>query len=150
MTELEVRDAVAMYGVATKVKLSNPAAIGAPEDQLRAPLEDLIRSLADIAGIGSENIVVVGETMVKDLHTRPDYAVTSNKALVGFIEVKAPGKAQTRGGSATRTTRNSGRSSRACQTSCTRMATVSVCGEAANWQGKLSSWEARWNVLVDD
>ena len=92
MTELEVRDAVATYGVATKVKLSNPAAIGAPEDQLRAPLEDLIRSLADIAGIGSENIVVVGETMVKDLHTRPDYAVTSNKALVGFIEVKAPGK----------------------------------------------------------
>ena len=34
----------------------------------------------------------MGETSLADLKTRPDYAVTLNAALVGFIEVKAPGK----------------------------------------------------------
>lgn len=92
MTDLEVRDAVATYGVATRSKLSNPAATGAPEDQLRAPLEELIRSLAGIAGFAPGSIVVVGETTVEHLHTRPDFAVTTNNALVGFVEVKAPGK----------------------------------------------------------
>ena len=89
---LEVRDAVATYGVATKAKLANPVATGAPENQLRTPLEDLIKVLADIAGYASERVVVVGETMVEDLQTRPDYAVTINNVLVGFVEVKAPGK----------------------------------------------------------
>lgn len=92
MKALEVRDAVATYGVATKAKLSNPTAIGAPEDQLRAPLEDLIRSLADVAGFRSGSVVVVGETPVKNLQTPPDYAVTNDNALIGFVEVKAPGK----------------------------------------------------------
>lgn len=92
MKALEVRDAVATYGVATKAKLSNPTVIGAPEDQLRAPLEDLIRSLADVAGFRSGSVVVVGETPVKNLQTRPDYAVTNDNALIGFVEVKAPGK----------------------------------------------------------
>ena len=35
---------------------------------------------------------LVGETTLADIKTRPDYAVTVSKALVGFIEVKAPGK----------------------------------------------------------
>ena len=34
----------------------------------------------------------VGETTLTELKTRPDFAVTVGKALVGFIEVKAPGK----------------------------------------------------------
>ena len=87
---LEVRDAVATYGVTTKAKFSNVAVTGAPEDQIRAPLEELVKTLAAVAGFGS--VVVVGETAVKDLQTRPDYAVTISNALVGFIEVKAPGK----------------------------------------------------------
>ncbi|MEQ1930761.1 MAG: type ISP restriction/modification enzyme [Parvularculaceae bacterium] len=36
--------------------------------------------------------MLVGETSLADLKTRPDYAVTLRKALIGFIEVKAPGK----------------------------------------------------------
>ena len=87
---LEVRDAVATYGVTTKAKFSNVAVTGAPEDQIRAPLEELVKTLAAVAGFGS--VVVVGETAVEDLQTRPDYAVTISNALVGFIEVKAPGK----------------------------------------------------------
>ena len=37
-------------------------------------------------------VVAVGETSVADLKTRPDYAITLRGALVGFIELKAPGK----------------------------------------------------------
>ena len=32
------------------------------------------------------------ETSLADLQTRPDYAVTRRNALIGFVEVKAPGK----------------------------------------------------------
>ena len=81
---------MATYGVTTKAKYSNVAVTGAPEDQIRAPLEELVKSLAAVVGFGS--VVVVGETAVEDLQTRPDYAVTISNALVGFIEVKAPGK----------------------------------------------------------
>ncbi len=65
---------------------------GAPEDQLRSPLERLIKDLAVVVGFGPNAVVVVGETALKDLQTRPDYAVTTNNALIGFVEVKAPGK----------------------------------------------------------
>ena len=37
-------------------------------------------------------MTAVGESSLSDLKTRPDYSVTVHKALVGFIEVKAPGK----------------------------------------------------------
>ena len=65
---------------------------GAPEDQLRAPLESLILDLAEFLGLPRNQIAAVGETSLADLKTRPDYAVTLNATLVGFIEVKAPGK----------------------------------------------------------
>ena len=41
---------------------------------------------------GAGSVHLVGETTLADLKTRPDYAVTVSNALVGFIEVKAPGK----------------------------------------------------------
>jgi hypothetical protein len=87
-----VAAAVSAYGALAKSKLTNPAIIGAPEDQLRGPLETLVRDLAEIAGLPPGTVHLIGETSLKDLKTRPDYAVTVNKALVGFIEVKAPGK----------------------------------------------------------
>lgn len=34
----------------------------------------------------------MGESSVSDLKTRPDYAITVHNALVGFVELKAPGK----------------------------------------------------------
>lgn len=88
-------DAVGAFGAAVKAKLANPAAAGQPEDQLRGPIETLIPALAEAAGVAGE-VVLVGETSLADLKTRPDYSVTLGqgqaKALVGFIEVKAPGK----------------------------------------------------------
>jgi hypothetical protein len=81
---------VSAYGATVKPKLANVAIGDAPEDQLRGPLEVLWRDFAEILPIGSVHLV--GETTLADLKTRPDFAVTVGNALVGFIEVKAPGK----------------------------------------------------------
>lgn len=80
------------YGASVKAKLANIAIAGAPEDQLRGPLEALIRDLAAIEGMAQNAVELVGETTLSELKTRPDFAVTVGKVLVGFIEVKAPGK----------------------------------------------------------
>ena len=80
------------YGTSIKAKLANIAIAGAPEDQLRGPLEALIRDLAAIEGMPTNAVHFVGETTLSELKTRPDFAVIVSKALVGFIEVKAPGK----------------------------------------------------------
>jgi len=87
-----IREAVSAFGASVKSKLANPSATGQPEDQLRAPLEKLIHSLAEAAGLAMGDVVMVGESAQADLKTRPDYAVTRGKALIGFIEVKAAGK----------------------------------------------------------
>lgn len=87
-----VADAVSSYGAETKAKLSNPAVTGAPEDQLRSPLEALFKALAEIAGRPPAALNLVGETTLAALSTRPDFAVTLHNALIGHIEVKAPGK----------------------------------------------------------
>lgn len=93
MTEAEsFRDALSVFGVATKSKLSNIAVSGAAEDQLRAPLESLIADLAGISGFPAGTIDMVGESSISELETRPDYAVVAHRALVGFMEIKAPGK----------------------------------------------------------
>jgi hypothetical protein len=86
------RSAVASFGADASAKLSNLAARGEPEDQLRAPLEKLIADLAEISGFSRQDVAAVGESSLSQLKTRPDYAVTIRRALVGFIEVKAPGK----------------------------------------------------------
>jgi hypothetical protein len=84
--------AVSNYGASVKPKVASVAIDGAPEDQLRGPLDVLIRDLAELAGLSAGSVHLVGETTLADLKTRPDFAVTVGKALVGFIEVKAPGK----------------------------------------------------------
>jgi Type ISP C-terminal specificity domain/N-6 DNA Methylase len=95
--ELPVMDprfssAIATFGSDAKAKLANPAAKGGPEDQLRAPLERLVVDLAEFCGFPRSEITAVGESSLSGLKTRPDYAITLRSALVGFIEVKAPGK----------------------------------------------------------
>lgn len=84
--------AVSSFGVATKAKLSNLGATGQREDQLRGPLDELIKTLAEILGRKAGATVLVGETPHADTGTRPDFSVTVDGALVGFIEVKAPTK----------------------------------------------------------
>ena len=85
-------DAISRFGKSANAKLRNPSAAGEPEDQLRAPFEQLVGDLAALCGFAPRAVVAVGETSLSALHTRPDYAITVNGALVGFVELKAPGK----------------------------------------------------------
>ena len=55
-------------------------------------LERLLHELAALGGLAPSGLSLVGETTLSQMQTRPDYAVIVNNALVGFIEVKAPGK----------------------------------------------------------
>ncbi len=89
---MTLRAAIAAFGSKAKAKLSNVAATGEPEDQLRAPLEHLVEDLAELCGLPRTTVAAVGESSLADLKTRPDYAITVQNVLIGFIEVKAPGK----------------------------------------------------------
>ncbi len=89
---LDLKTAIARFGADVKAKLANPSATGEPEDQLRAPLEKLFADLAELCGFKREWFAAVGESSLSTLKTRPDYAITLRNVLVGFVEVKAPGK----------------------------------------------------------
>jgi hypothetical protein len=84
--------AIATFGAKAKEKLANVAASGEPEDQLRAPFEQLLGDMAELVNFPRSEVITVGESSVRDLKTRPDYAVTVQRALVGFVELKSPGK----------------------------------------------------------
>ena len=107
---MTLREAISAFGSNAKAKLSNVAAAGEPEDQLRAPLEHLIGDVAELCGLPRSAVAAVGESSLADLKTRPDYAITVKNVLIGFIEVKAPGKGADPGGSRIGTTSSSGRS----------------------------------------
>ena len=89
---ITLQAAISRFGAAAKAKLTNVAAAGEPEDQLRAPLEHLIGDFAELCRFRRDSVVAVGESSLSDLKTRPDYAISVSNALAGFIEVKAPGK----------------------------------------------------------
>lgn len=59
------------------------------EDQLKSPIENLLKSAANIL---NSSIVVVTEVREKVLSGRPDMGITMNGLLMGHIELKAPGK----------------------------------------------------------
>ena len=89
---LDLKTAVARFGADAKATLANPAVTGEPEDQLRTPLVRLFADLAELCGFKRESVAAVGESSLSTLKTRPDYAITLRNVLVGFVEVKAPGK----------------------------------------------------------
>ncbi|MFC4049279.1 type ISP restriction/modification enzyme [Actinomadura syzygii] len=79
-----VEEAVAGFGADVSEKLSRG---GAPEDQLRGPLELLLKRVALKLGLDA---VAYGEVLLKDIRARPDYAVDLGSTRVGYLEVKAP------------------------------------------------------------
>jgi Type ISP C-terminal specificity domain/N-6 DNA Methylase len=90
MTQAEsIKKAVGEFGALAKAKLNEG---GQPEDQLRNPLEQLFAALSLEIGLSKGALTLVGEKSLSELRTRPDFAVKVQKALIGFIEVKAPGK----------------------------------------------------------
>ena len=86
---MTVQKLVGEFGAAVKPKLAGG---GQPEDQLRGPLENLLHGIAQATGKAKGALTLTGEKSLADLRTRPDYAVSLHNALIGFIEVKAPGK----------------------------------------------------------
>jgi hypothetical protein len=91
-TKLSVESAISAFGTEAKAKLSAIAAKGEPEDQLRNPLEQLFGAMVELSGLTRSKLALIGESSLSELHTRPDFAVRYSNALIGFIEVKAPGK----------------------------------------------------------
>lgn len=64
------------------------ALTGEPEEQLRAPLETFFQDAGKAFGM---KVRALGEVHVKSMG-KPDFAVTCNGALCGYIELKQPGK----------------------------------------------------------
>lgn len=89
---LNIGGAISRFAAEATKKLSAIGAKGEPEDQIRAPLEGLMGDLAELCRISRSNFVAIGESSIAALKTRPDYAVQIHGALIGFVEVKAPGK----------------------------------------------------------
>ena len=52
----------------------------------------MLDDLAQLCGFPANVVAAVGESSIAELHTRPDYAITMRNVLVGFVEIKAPGK----------------------------------------------------------
>ncbi len=89
MSKATLTEAISKFGASAKAKLNEG---GQPEDQLRNPIEQLFKALSAECGHAGGALVLVGEKSLSELRTRPDFAVQMNKALIGFVEVKAPGK----------------------------------------------------------
>jgi hypothetical protein len=69
-------------------KFSNFAA-GEPEDQLRGPIESLFGGYGSII---SQKIILKGESSLHNRLGRPDFGAIDKNLLIGYIELKAPGK----------------------------------------------------------
>ena len=61
-----------------------------PEDQLKSAVEMLLKSAASTLDIPT--LAIVTEVRVKDIGGRPDMGVSRAGALIGYVELKAPGK----------------------------------------------------------
>ena len=76
------------FAAAVTAKMAGTAP-GEPEEQLRDPFADFLQTAAAIAG---RNIVCVGEVRLPHRLGKPDYGITENGLLIGYAELKAPGK----------------------------------------------------------
>ncbi|RXK85153.1 DNA methyltransferase [Chlorobaculum sp. 24CR] len=82
-----IHKALQDFAAAVTEKMSQ-LTLGEPEEQLRAPFENLMAGVADALGW---KVVCTGETPLPDRLGRPDYAIHRNQALAGYVELKAPG-----------------------------------------------------------
>lgn len=83
-------DFASEYADAAAAKFASPFK-GQPEDQLRNPIEDLLRSAGKVITRAS-TVNVIGEYSLSDLRVRPDFGIEYDGAFCGYVEVKAPAK----------------------------------------------------------
>jgi len=82
-----IQKALQAFAAAVTEKM-NQLTPGEPEEQVRAPFENLMAGVADALGW---KIVCTGETPLPDRLGRPDFAIHRNQSLAGYVELKAPG-----------------------------------------------------------
>lgn len=81
-----VATAVSTFGIKCKEKLSGP---GDREAAIRTPLEGLLDAAGEHLGVKA---LFHDEVQDAERHVRPDYGVSVDGAIVGYVEVKAPGR----------------------------------------------------------
>lgn len=85
-----VKDPVAVAVASFGATVAEKAGLGGdPEEQLRSPVEELLRSIGRHVGV---HAVPYGEVQLKSIRARPDFAVDVGGVRVGYIELKAPGR----------------------------------------------------------
>ncbi len=77
-------EAVSTFGKECKDRLDGT---GEPEAAIRPPIERLLGAAASAFSL---DLVPHGETALRDLKVRPDYAMRVNGAIAGYVEVKKP------------------------------------------------------------
>lgn len=80
-------DALKHFADSVKSKM-NQITTGEPEEQLRAPFEEFMKTVGGLLGV---QVVPTGETLLADRLGKPDYAIHANSMLSGYVELKAPG-----------------------------------------------------------
>lgn len=80
--------AVRRYGEVVTARFATGG--GEPEDLLRGPFERLVEDITELIGV--REVTLTGEHRLAESRVRPDYAVFRDQAVVGFVELKAPGK----------------------------------------------------------
>ena len=83
-----MKAALAMFADIVQRKFSSQVT-GEPEDQLRAPFEQLLRDGGAALGY---DVLAIGETLLANRGGKPDFGVAVGKLLCGHVELKAPGK----------------------------------------------------------
>lgn len=78
-------DATAAFGATCKAKLAGP---GEPEAAIRAPIKELLNAAGQQLSLA---VVPHDEVHDNDRGVRPDYAISVNGAITGYVEVKKPG-----------------------------------------------------------
>ncbi|WP_416975596.1 type ISP restriction/modification enzyme [Streptomyces sp. 4F14] len=79
-------EAVSVFGASSGALLHGP---GWREFAIRAPLERLLQTAGEHYRL--QDVLWHAETPLPDLGVRPDYAVEVHGAIIGYIEIKAPG-----------------------------------------------------------
>ncbi|NJP73398.1 hypothetical protein HCJ99_21455, partial [Streptomyces sp. C1-2] len=84
-----VADLVTQFGEEVRAKLQGPAgAVSSKEDTLTAPVEHLLRGMASRQRL---KLIVHGQSRIKELGIRPDFAIACGSRTIGHVELKQPG-----------------------------------------------------------
>lgn len=74
-----------IYAINAKLRAIAP---GREEDQLRRPVDQLLETIGKANDL---DVVAKDESPLRDQPGRPDFAVTVDRLLCGYLELKAPG-----------------------------------------------------------